>query len=127
MPKLVLVDGSSYLYRAFHALPDLRTSRGEPTGAIRGVISMLRRLIDDGKPDYFAVVFDAPGKTFRDEWYPEYKANRSSMPEDLARQIEPIHAVVEMLGWPIIMVPGIEADDAIGTLARAATAAGWKT
>ncbi|HEV2606852.1 MAG TPA: hypothetical protein VGT79_02610, partial [Xanthomonadaceae bacterium] len=83
MPKLVLVDGSSYLYRAFHALPDLRTSRGEPTGAIRGVISMLRRLIEDGKPDYFAVVFDAPGKTFRDDWYPEYKANRTPMPDDL--------------------------------------------
>ncbi len=74
MPKLVLVDGSSYLYRAFHALPDLRTSKGEPTGAMRGVLAMLRRLVEDGKPDYFAVVFDAPGKTFRDDWYPQYKA-----------------------------------------------------
>src|SRR5215470_9227443 len=98
MPKLILVDGSSYLYRAFHALPDLRTSRGEPTGAIKGVLAMLRRLIEDGKPDYFAVVFDAPGKTFRDEWYPEYKANRPSM-----------------------------ADDVIGTLTRRAEEAGMET
>src|SRR5207247_10446134 len=94
MPTLVLVDGSSYLYRAFHALPDLRTSRGEPTGAIRGVISMLRRLIEDGKPDYFAVVFDAPGNTFRDEWYPDYKANRSSMPDALLAQIGPLHELI---------------------------------
>jgi len=123
MKTLLLVDGSSYLYRAFHALPDLRNAQGEPTGAIYGVLNMLRRLAADYKPDYLACVFDAKGKTFRDDWYPEYKANRSSMPDDLALQIEPIHAVVEMLGWPIIMVPGIEADDAIGTLARAATAA----
>src|SRR5262245_17735412 len=89
MPTLVLVDGSSYLYRAFHALPDLRTSRGEPTGALRGVVSMLLRLVKDSKPDYFAVVFDAPGKTFRDAWYPQYKANRPPMPDDLASQIAP--------------------------------------
>src|SRR3984893_15693514 len=120
MPKLVLVDGSSYLYRAFHALPDLRTSRGEPTGAIRGVISMLRRLIDDGKPDYFAVVFDAPGKTFRDEWYPEYKANRSPMPDALVAQIAPLHELIRVHGWPILMIEGVEADDVIGTLARQA-------
>src|SRR6202171_428293 len=120
MPKLVLVDGSSYLYRAFHALPDLRTSRGEPTGAIRGVISMLRRLIDDGKPDYFAVVFDAPGKTFRDEWYAEYKANRSPMPDALAAQIAPLHELIRVHGWPILMIEGVEADDVIGTLARQA-------
>ena len=124
---LLLVDGSSYLYRAYHAMPDLRGPDGEPTGAIRGMVSMMKLLRDQIGADYAACVFDAKGKTFRDEWYPEYKANRSSMPEDLALQIEPIHAVVEMLGWPIIMVPGIEADDAIGTLARAATAAGWKT
>ena len=124
---LLLVDGSSYLYRAYHAMPDLRGPGGEPTGAIRGMVSMMKLLREQIGADYAACVFDAKGKTFRDEWYPEYKANRSSMPEDLARQIEPIHAVVEMLGWPIIMVPGIEADDAIGTLARAATAAGWKT
>ena len=127
MPKLVLVDGSSYLYRAFHALPDLRTSRGEPTGAIRGVISMLRRLIEDGKPDYFAVVFDAPGKTFRDEWYPEYKANRSPMPDALVAQIAPLHELIRVHGWPILMVEGIEADDVIGTLARHAEQLGIDT
>ncbi|MGH8850215.1 MAG: DNA polymerase I [Casimicrobiaceae bacterium] len=124
MPTLYLVDGSSYLYRAFHALPDLRTSRGEPTGAIRGVISMLRRLVDDGKPDQFAVVFDAPGKTFRDEWYPQYKANRLSMPDDLARQIAPLHELIRAYGWPLIMVDGVEADDVIGTLVRRAEADG---
>jgi DNA polymerase-1 len=122
MPKLVLVDGSSYLYRAFHALPDLRTSRGDPTGAIRGVISMLRRLVEDGKPDYFGVVFDAPGKTFRDEWYAEYKANRAPMPDDLVRQIAPLHELIRAHGWPLIMVEGVEADDVIGTLARQAEA-----
>ncbi|HEV2042405.1 MAG TPA: DNA polymerase I [Casimicrobiaceae bacterium] len=120
MPKLVLVDGSSYLYRAFHALPDLRTSRGEPTGAIRGVISMLRRLIEDGKPDYFAVVFDAPGKTFRDDWYPQYKANRSPMPDALVAQIAPLHELIRVHGWPILTIEGVEADDVIGTLARQA-------
>jgi len=124
---LLLVDGSSYLYRAYHAMPDLRGPDGVPTGAIRGMVSMMKLLREQIGADYAACVFDAKGKTFRDDWYPEYKANRSSMPDDLALQIEPIHAVVEMLGWPIIMVPGIEADDAIGTLARAATRAGWKT
>ena len=124
---LLLVDGSSYLYRAYHAMPDLRSPDGEPTGAIRGMVAMMKLLREQIGADYAACVFDAKGKTFRDDWYPEYKANRSSMPEDLAKQIEPIHAVVGMLGWPIIMVPGIEADDAIGTLARAATRAGWKT
>ena len=124
---LLLVDGSSYLYRAYHAMPDLRGPGGEPTGAIRGMVSMMKLLREQIGADYAACVFDAKGKTFRDDWYPEYKANRSAMPEDLALQIEPIHAVVAMLGWPIIAVPGIEADDAIGTLARAATAAGWKT
>jgi DNA polymerase-1 len=124
MPKLVLVDGSSYLYRAFHALPDLRTSGGEPTGAIRGVISMLRRLVIDGNPDYFAVVFDAPGKTFRDEWYPEYKANRQPMPESLVEQIAPLHELIRVHGWPLLMVEGVEADDVIGTLVKRAGAAG---
>src|SRR6202158_5676322 len=127
MPKLVLVDGSSYLYRAFHALPDLRPSRGEPTGAIRGVISMLRRLIEDGKPDYFAVVFDAPGKTFRDEWYPEYKANRSPMPDALVAQIAPLHELIRVHGWPLLMIDGVEADDVIGTLARQAERDGIDT
>jgi len=122
MPKLVLVDGSSYLYRAFHALPDLRTSRGEPTGAIRGVVSMLRRLVQDGKPDYFAVVFDAPGKTFRDELYAEYKANRQPMPDDLGRQIATLHELIRAHGWPLLMIKGVEADDVIGTLVKQATA-----
>ncbi|HEV3240635.1 MAG TPA: DNA polymerase I [Casimicrobiaceae bacterium] len=118
MSKLVLVDGSSYLYRAYHALPDLRTSRGEPTGAIRGVVAMLRRLFEDGNPDYFAVVFDAPGKTFRDEWYPQYKATRTPMPEDLVLQIAPLHELIRAHGWPLLMVEGVEADDVIGTLVR---------
>ena len=126
MPTLVLVDGSSYLYRAFHALPDLRTSRGEPTGALRGVLSMLRRIAEDEKPDYFAVVFDAPGKTFRDDWYPQYKAQRPAMPEDLVRQIEPLHELVRAHGWPLLMVEGVEADDVIGTLAVAAAADGHR-
>jgi DNA polymerase-1 len=127
MNLLLLVDGSSYLYRAFHALPDLRNKAGEPTGAIYGMVSMLRRLKQDVSAQYSAVVFDAPGKTFRDDWYPDYKATRSAMPEDLARQIVPIHAVVAALGWPILMIDGIEADDVIGTLAKRATAQGLKT
>ena len=127
MDLLLLVDGSSYLYRAFHALPDLRNKAGEPTGAIYGMVAMLRRLKQDVVAQYSAVVFDAPGKTFRDAWYPDYKATRSAMPEDLARQIPPIHAVVAALGWPILMVEGIEADDVIGTLARRATADGLRT
>lgn len=121
---LLLVDGSSYLYRAYHALPDLRGPSGEPTGAVYGMVNMLRRLRKDVQAEYSACVFDAKGKTFRDDWYPEYKANRPSMPEDLARQIEPIHEAVRALGWPLLMIEGIEADDVIGTLARRATAAG---
>jgi DNA polymerase-1 len=124
---LLLVDGSSYLYRAFHAMPDLRNADGVPTGAIYGMINMLRRLRQDYAADHIACVFDAKGKTFRDDMYPEYKAHRPSMPEDLARQIEPIHEVVRALGWPILMVEGIEADDVIGTLATEATALGLKT
>ncbi|MBE0623702.1 MAG: DNA polymerase I, partial [Burkholderiales bacterium] len=123
MKTLLLVDGSSYLYRAFHALPDLRNARGEPTGAIYGVLNMLRRLAADYKPDYLACVFDAKGKTFRDDWYAEYKANRPSMPEDLVRQIEPLHQAVAALGWPLLMIEGVEADDVIGTLARQAAEA----
>ena len=114
---LLLVDGSSYLYRAFHALPDLRNAQGAPTGAIYGIINMLRRLRNDYPAAYIACIFDAKGKTFRDDLYPEYKANRSSMPEDLGRQIEPIHEAVRAMGWPILMIEGIEADDVIGTLA----------
>ncbi|MEP7274945.1 MAG: DNA polymerase I, partial [Betaproteobacteria bacterium] len=127
MPTLVLVDGSSYLYRAFHALPDLRTTQGEPTGALRGVLSMLRRMVEDGKPDYFAVVFDAPGKTFRDAWYADYKANRPPMPDDLALQIPALHECVRAQGWPLLMIEGVEADDVIGTLAAQAKAAGIDT
>ena len=121
------MDGSSYLYRAFHALPDLRTSRGEPTGALRGVLSMLRRMVLDGKPDYFAVVFDAPGKTFRDDWYPDYKANRAAMPDDLVLQIPALHELVRANGWPLLMIDGVEADDVIGTLAAQANAQGIAT
>ena len=102
MKTLLLVDGSSYLYRAFHALPELRNPRGEPTGAIYGVINMLRRLLKDVPADYAACVFDARGKTFREESYPEYKANRPSMPEDLAGQIAPLKEAVVALGWPLL-------------------------
>ncbi len=120
----MLVDGSSYLYRAFHAMPDLRNKAGEPTGAVYGVINMLRRLEVDYKADYRAVVFDAKGKTFRDDWYPQYKAHRPPMPDDLASQIEPLHHCVRALGWPLLMIDGVEADDVIGTLAREASAQG---
>ena len=119
---LLLVDGSSYLYRAFHALPDLRNAEGAPTGALYGMINMLRRLRIDYPAAYMACVFDAKGKTFRDDMYAEYKANRAAMPEDLVRQIEPIHEVVRAMGWPILMVDGVEADDVIGTLAVQAAA-----
>jgi DNA polymerase-1 len=124
---LLLVDGSSYLYRAFHALPDLRSPDGHPTGAMHGMVNMLRRLRVDYPAAYIACVFDAKGKTFRDELYPEYKAQRASMPEDLAKQIEPIHEAVRHMGWPILMVEGVEADDVIGTLSCQATALGMKT
>ena len=123
MPLLLLVDGSSYLYRAFHALPDLRNQAGEPTGALYGVLNMLRRLQSDYKADYKAVVFDPKGKTFRDDWYPEYKAHRPPMPDDLVKQIEPIHAAIKAAGWPVLMIDGVEADDVIGTLATQAAAA----
>ncbi len=126
MKTLLLVDGSSYLYRAFHALPDLRNARGEPTGAIFGVLNMLRRLAADYKPEHLACVFDAKGPTFRDEWYAEYKANRPPMPDDLARQIAPLHEAVAALGWPLLAVEGVEADDVIGTLASQATKAGMR-
>jgi DNA polymerase-1 len=126
MKTLVLVDGSSYLYRAFHALPELRNPRGEPTGAIYGVINMLRRLLKDVPADYAACVFDARGKTFREEAYPEYKANRPSMPEDLAGQIAPLKEAIVALGWPLLEVEGVEADDVIGTLACEAERAGMK-
>ena len=120
MKTLLLVDGSSYLYRAFHALPDLRNKQNEPTGAIQGVLNMLRRLHKDYPADYSACVFDAKGKTFRDDIYPEYKANRAAMPDDLRVQIEPLHAAIEAMGWPLIVEDGVEADDVIGALAKQA-------
>jgi len=131
-PKtLLLVDGSSYLYRAFHAMPDLRAVPGDPaspaTGAIRGMINMMQKLRKDVRADYAACVFDAPGKTFRDDIYPEYKANRSPMPDDLRSQIPAIHEVVRLLGWKVLNVPGVEADDVLGTLACMATEQGIAT
>lgn len=123
---LLLVDGSSYLYRAFHALPDLRSPDGYPTGAMHGMVNMLRRLRADYPAAYIACVFDAKGKTFRDDMYPEYKATRAPMPDDLRLQIEPIHEAVKAMGWPILMVDGVEADDVIGTLCVDAVKAGMK-
>jgi DNA polymerase-1 len=125
-PVLLLVDGSSYLYRAYHAMPNLTGPGGVPTGAIHGFIAMLKKLRSDIDAEHAACVFDASGKTFRDDWYPEYKANRSPMPDDLRKQIEPIHEAVRLLGWPVLQVPGIEADDAIGTLARRAAESGHR-
>jgi len=124
---LLLVDGSSYLYRAFHALPDMRNAQGAPTGALYGIINMLRRLRNDYPASYIACIFDAKGKTFRDDLYAEYKGTRKAMPEDLALQIEPIHAAVRALGWPILMIEGIEADDVIGTLGVRAAEIGLNT
>lgn len=123
MKTLLLVDASSYLYRAYHALPDLRSHHNLPTGAIHGVLNMLRRLHKDYHADYSACVFDAKGKTFRDEIYPQYKAHRPSMPEDLIVQIEPLHTCIKAMGWPILTIDGVEADDVIGTLAKQAEAA----
>jgi DNA polymerase-1 len=128
LPTLLLVDGSSYLYRAYHAMPDLRGPDGFPTGAIHGLVAMMKRLreqiIGSGPGGHAACVFDASGPTFRDAWYADYKAQRAPMPDDLRAQIAPIHAVVRLLGWPVLEVPGIEADDVIGTLARVGAAAG---
>ena len=123
--KLVLVDGSSYLYRAFHALPPLTNSRGEPTGAVLGVLNMLSKLVKDEAPERIAVVFDAPGRTFRDDLFEEYKAHRPPMPDDLRGQIQPLLDAVAAMGLPLLRVPGVEADDVIGTLARRAAAAGF--
>ena len=125
--KLVLVDGSSYLYRAFHAMPNLTNSHGEATGAVYGVINMLRRLLKEQSSTYLAVVFDAPGPTFRDELYPQYKANRPPMPDELRSQIELVHKVIEALGLPLLCIRGVEADDVMGTLAVTATREGMKT
>ena len=117
---IILVDGSSYLYRAYHALPPLTTSKNQPTGAIKGVISMIKRVLIDHPDSPLAVVFDAKGKTFRHDMYSEYKANRPPMPEDLVQQIEPIHRIISLMGIKLIMIPGVEADDVIGTLAEQA-------
>lgn len=124
---LILIDGSSYLYRAFHAMPSLSNSKGAPTGAAYGITNMLRKLLVEYDPEYIAVVFDAKGKTFRDDLYDKYKANRPPMPTELVQQIEPIHAIIKAMGFPILMVDGVEADDVIGTLATQATEQGIET
>jgi DNA polymerase-1 len=122
--KLVLVDGSSYLFRAYHALPKLTSSRGEPTGAIHGVLNMITKLMGEEGTEHFAIVFDAPGKTFRDDIYPKYKANRDAMPEDLRAQIDPLLDTIPAMGLPLLRIEGVEADDVIGTLCRQAANAG---
>ena len=124
---LLVVDGSSFLYRAYHGLPDLRSPTGEPTGALYGMIAMLKRLRNIVPTEHAVCVFDAKGKTFREDWYPEYKANRAKMPDDLVAQIEPIEQAVRALGWPVVIQDGVEADDVIGTLAERAQQAGWRT
>ena len=116
-PDLVLIDGSSYLYRAFHALPPLTNSAGQPTGAVHGVLSMLLKFLREFEPPHIAVVFDAPGRTFRDDLFAAYKANRTPMPDDLRAQTEPLLEAVEALGLPLLRIEGVEADDVIGTLA----------
>ena len=126
MKTVLLVDGSNYLYRAFHGLPDLRTGAGEPTGAIKGFANMLRMIKSMTKPDFAACVFDAKGDTFRNEIYAEYKANRPPMPDDLRSQVGPILEMIDAQGWPLLQVPGIEADDVIGTLARQAQQKGYR-
>ncbi len=124
---MVLVDGSYYLFRAYHAIRDLSNSKGEPSGAIYGVINMIRKHLTEGGPDYFAVIFDAKGKTFRNDLYKEYKANRPPMPDDLAAQIQPLHDLIRALGIPLIMISGVEADDVIATLSRQAASKNIKT
>ena len=124
--KLVLVDGSGYLYRAFHALPPLTSSKGEPTGALLGVINMLNKMLKDEQPDFIAVVFDAPGKTFRDELFEQYKAHRPPMPDDLRSQIQPLLDAVQAMGLPLLRISGVEADDVIGTLATRGAAQGMR-
>ncbi len=123
-PPIVLVDGSSYLYRAYHALPPLTNSKGRATGAVKGVINMMRRLLKDYPASPVVVIFDAKGKTFRDEIYPEYKAHRPPMPDDLREQIDPIHNIIKAMGLPLIIIDGVEADDVIGTYGRQATEQG---
>jgi DNA polymerase-1 len=123
--KLILVDGSGYLYRAFHALPPLTNSQGEPTGAVLGVLNMLNKMIKEESPDRIAVVFDAPGRTFRDDLFEQYKAHRAPMPDDLRSQVQPLYETVAAMGLPLLRVPGVEADDVIGTLAKQGAASGY--
>ena len=123
LPPAILVDGSSYLFRAYHAMPPLTNSDGHPTGAIRGVINMMRKLQKDYPESQIIVIFDAKGKTFRNDMYPEYKANRPSMPDELRVQIQPIHDIIKAMGLPLLVIEGVEADDVIGTLAAQATQA----
>src|SRR5271157_822152 len=124
--KLLLIDGSSYLYRAFHALPPLSNSKGEPTGAVLGVLNMLNKLIKEESPDRTAVVFDASGRTFRDDLFDQYKAHRTPMPDDLRAQVQPLLEAVEAIGLPLLRIAGVEADDVIGTLAKQGAAAGYE-
>ncbi|HCA78080.1 MAG TPA: DNA polymerase I, partial [Alteromonas sp.] len=126
-PPFILVDGSSYLFRAFHGLPPLTNTKGQDTGAIYGVINMLKSLIKQYSPTHIGVVFDAKGKTFRDDIYPEYKANRPPMPDELRSQIAPLHEIIKAMGLPLIIEDGVEADDVIGTLARQASEQGIDT
>src|SRR6202049_3568189 len=124
--KLILVDGSSYLYRAFHALPPLSNSKGEPTGAVLGVLNMLNKMIKEESPERIAVVFDAPGRTFRDDLFDQYKAHRVPMSDDFRAQVQPLYDTVAAMGVPLLRVAGVEADDVIGTLAKQAADAGFK-
>src|SRR5882724_10301346 len=124
--KLILVDGSSYLYRAFHALPPLSNSKGEPTGAVLGVLNMLNKMIKEESPERVAVVFDAPGRTFRDDLFDQYKAHRAPMPDDMRSQIQPLFDIVAAMGLPLLRVAGVEADDVIGTLATRAANKGFQ-
>src|SRR5476649_318824 len=124
--KLILVDGSGYLYRAFHALPPLSNSRGEPTGAVLGVLNMLLKFLKEYRPAHIAVVFDAPGRTFRDDLFAQYKAHRPAMPDDLRAQIEPLLLIIRAQGLPLLRIAGVEADDVIGTLACRAASAGQR-
>jgi DNA polymerase-1 len=123
----ILVDGSSYLFRAFHGMPPMSNSKGQETHAIYGVVNMLKSLLKTYEPTHIAVVFDAKGKTFRDDIYPEYKANRPPMPDELRSQIEPLHKIIQAMGLPLIIEPNVEADDVIGTLTKRATALGMKS
>ena len=125
--SVVLIDGSSYLFRAFHAIPLLTNSRGVHTNAVKGVISMIKRLQKDYPDAQMVAVFDAKGKTFRNDMYPEYKAHRPPMPDELREQIEPIHNIIRAMGLPLLIIDGVEADDVIGTLAVQAESSGWRT